>query len=106
MQQMPMSTRPAKRCGCECMLDAFLRKRAQLPPELRAGGAQLIVEDAITSTLFTPISFMGASDVHQVISLLLGRSDIPVPETCKVTLWPTFEAVAGYKNLQSVEPDV
>jgi hypothetical protein len=54
------------------MLDAYLRKGASLPTHNGGDTVRRVIEDAITSTLFTPLRFMGPSDVGQIISLLTG----------------------------------
>lgn len=88
------------------MLDAYLRKGAQLPIEARTDVGRRIIEDAITSTLFTPVRFMAPSDVAKIISLLSGVEQIWIPGSCDVRLWPRFPAPRGHKNVHHVEPDI
>jgi hypothetical protein len=88
------------------MLDAFVRKRSDVPTKLRADGAQLIVEDAITSALFTPVRFMSPADVSKIVALLAGESDTREPDWASVQLWPMLDVAPGYRNKRYVEPDV
>ncbi|WP_256807490.1 hypothetical protein [Bradyrhizobium sp. Bra64] len=88
------------------MLDAFIRKRSDVPDKLKADGAQLIVEDAITSALFTPVRFMSPADVFKIVALLAGENDASEPDWTSVQLWPMLDVAPGYRNKRYVEPDV
>lgn len=89
------------------MLDAYLRKGAQLPSEQRAeSGRRRVIEDAITSTLFTPLRFMSPSDVRRIVAIILGIGELGPAETCHVKLWRKFPAASGLNNSDFVEPDL
>lgn len=88
------------------MLDAYLRKGAQLPTEPAPNGRRRVIEDAITSTLLTPLRFMAPADAAKILSLLIG-SEIAPPITCKLTLWPKHNVASRENsNTSFVEPDV
>ncbi|WP_375763896.1 hypothetical protein ACE10X_44535 [Bradyrhizobium sp. Pha-3] len=88
------------------MLDAYLQKGAALPTELDPNGRRRVIEDAITSTLLTPVRFMAPPDVAKTVSLLTG-SEIEPPITSKLTLWPKHPTVSrDNPNAYFVEPDV
>jgi hypothetical protein len=87
------------------MLDAYLRKGAQLPTERRPDLGRRVIEDAITSTLFTSVRFMSPLHVSQVLSLLFD-AEVQIPLTCDVTLWRRFPAASGDDNVREVEPDI
>lgn len=88
------------------MLDAYLRKGAQLPTQSGSDISRRVIEDAITSTLFTPLRFMKPSDVSEILSLLVGTTDVRAPESSEVTLWRKFPVASGYQNTRFVEPDI
>lgn len=89
------------------MLDAFLRKGAQLPTELGAEvGSRRVIEDAITSTLFTPLRFMSPPDVSQILSIVIGENDRRVADECRVDLWPRLPSYSSKSSSSYVEPDL
>ncbi|MGJ4890264.1 hypothetical protein ACQR1Y_18835 [Bradyrhizobium sp. HKCCYLRH3099] len=89
------------------MLDAYLRKGAQLPTELKAEiGSRRVIEDAITSTLFTPLRFMSPANVGQIVTIILGASDRRVADCCQVNLWPQLPRSQIKPSSRYVEPDL
>jgi hypothetical protein len=88
------------------MLDAYIRKGAHLPIDPRPDVRRRVIEDAITSTLFTPIRFMPPSHASQILSLLSGNQAIPVPQSCNVELWRKFPAALAPDANETIEPDV
>lgn len=87
------------------MLDAYLRKGAALPTEPALDGRRRVIEDAITSTLLTPVRFMHSQDAIRVLSLLAGV-EFEKPNACELRLWRKFDSVLTTLNANSVEPDV
>ncbi|WP_377828798.1 hypothetical protein ACFKHW_37655 [Bradyrhizobium lupini] len=87
------------------MLDAYLRKGAALPTEPALAGHRRVIEDAITSTLLTPVRFMCTQDAIRILSLLVG-SAIEQPNACNLILWPKYRASPSSSNAYFVEPDV
>lgn len=87
------------------MLDAYLLKGAALPTEPALDGRRRVIEDAITSTLLTPVRFMHSRDAIRVLSLLVGV-ELEKPDACELRLWRRFDSVITTLNANFVEPDV
>src|SRR5438046_1933838 len=88
------------------MLDAYLRKGARLPTQNSVDTGRRVIEDAITSTLFTPLRFMAAADVGQIVCLLTGTKENNLADAVEVKLWPRVVPASNLRNSQFVEPDI
>lgn len=86
------------------MLDAYLRKGAQLPTEVSDG--RRVVEDVITSSLFSPLKFMSARDAGNVVSWLANFHNERKCAVHNTYLWPRFAVDEKSSNLYSIEPDI
>jgi hypothetical protein len=88
------------------MLDAYLRKGARLPTQNGVDTGRRVIEDAITSTLFTPLRFMAPVDVGQIVSLLTGTKCSKLADAAEVNLWPRVLPASSSSNSRFVEPDI
>jgi hypothetical protein len=84
----------------------YLRKGARLPTQNSVDAGRRFVEDAITSTLFTPLRFMAAADVGQIVTLLLGARETRSADASEVKLWPRLLPAPNSNNTRFVEPDI
>src|SRR5436305_1180900 len=88
------------------MLDAYLRKAARLPTDAQDTEGRRVVEDVITSCLFTPLKFMSPDNVVEVLSWFVGLRHRGMIDRCEVEFWPRFASANESTNLFSVEPDI
>jgi hypothetical protein len=88
------------------MIDAYLKKGARLPTQADLDGRRRVVEDVITSSLFSPVRFMPVGDVAQIIRWLAGRNLELPKDGCKIVLWQRYKSVLGCRNECSIEPDL
>lgn len=86
------------------MLDAYLRKGARLPTE--ASDGRRVIEDAITSTLFSPLKFMTPRDAGHILSWLTGARRSEEAEVLGIQLWPRFAVDGESANQYTIEPDL
>lgn len=86
------------------MLDAYLRKGARLPTE--ASDGRRVIEDAITSTLFSPLKFMAPRDAGRILSWLTRSQSEGETEVRSMQLWPRFAADEESANEYTIEPDL
>lgn len=86
------------------MLDAYLRKGARLPTE--ASDGRRVIEDAVTSTLFSPLKFMTPRDAGQILSWLTGSQRDMTANVHSLQLWPRFAADDKSANEYTIEPDL
>ncbi|MBR0879339.1 hypothetical protein ABIF65_002177 [Bradyrhizobium japonicum] len=86
------------------MLDAYLRKGARLPTE--ASDGRRVIEDVITSTVFSPLKFMTPREAGQILSWLTGAHREEEAGVHSVQLWPRFEVDGASTNQYTIEPDL
>lgn len=86
------------------MLDAYLKKGARLPTE--SSGGRRIIEDVITSTLFSPLKFMTPGHAGKILSWLTKSRSDENAEVQSIQLWPRFAVDEKSANEHTIEPDL
>ncbi|MGY4231104.1 hypothetical protein ACVIIW_000051 [Bradyrhizobium sp. USDA 4449] len=85
------------------MLDAYVRKSARLPTE--ASDGRRVIEDVITSTLFSPLKFMAPEQAGIILSWISGPQHKSV-DVESIQFWRRFRVDERSANEHTIEPDL